>query len=178
MFAANRPCVLSSPEPFKALAKSPFTFIIWNLYVTDKLVPLTQEALNNHYIKEIIAILPEEEDFKKLNADIGDIPVTVLAYHHNHTPVLPKEQYDSIAKKIDTIARLPPHTNRGILVFCNNGYQRSLPFLVYYMTKYHSEEFPTIDKAVGFLLSTLRSANTFEEKIEILKRINELFYSE
>ncbi len=174
MPAANRPLVVSSPQPFEALETSPFTFLLWNLYLTDKLTPLLQKDLNYHKIREIVAILPEEDDFKALNADIGDTSVTVLAYHHNHTPVLPKEQYDTIAQRIDAIARLPREERRGILVFCNNGYQRSLPFLVYYMTKFHSDEFPTIEKAIGFILSTLRSTNSFEEKKQMIQTIQSL----
>jgi hypothetical protein len=168
------PFVLSSPQPFEPCAPSPFTFIIWNLYVTDKLTPLDQETLRQLKIAEIVAILPEEEDFAALNADIGTLPVTVLAYHNNHTPVLLTQQYDGIAKRIDEIAKRPRDQPRNVLVFCNNGYQRSLPFLVYYMITYHKDEFPTVDKAMGCLFSALKSTATYEEKLRLIQTVKQL----
>ena len=172
---ATRPLILSSPQPFEPCAPSPFRFIIWNLYVTDKLTPLDQETMRQLKIAEIVAILPEEEDFAALNADIGDIPVTVLAYHHNHTPVLDVQQYDSVAKRIDEIAKRPRDLPRNVLVFCNNGYQRSLPFLVYIMMTYHKDEFPTVDKAMGVLFSALQSTATNEEKLALVSSVKQLF---
>jgi hypothetical protein len=56
-------------------------------------------------------------------------------------------------KMIDTIAKTTG--TRNVLVFCNNGYQRSIPFLVYYLTNYHSDEVPSIEKAVELILSQL-----------------------
>ncbi len=173
--SAHRPLVISRYEAFIAPPKSDYSFIIWNLFVTDKLTPLKLGLLKRANIAEIVAILPEEEDFKNLNADIGDIPVNILAYHHNHTPILPTQQYDEVAKQIDEMAKRPRGQARNILIFCNNGYQRSLPFLVYYMTKYHTEEFPTIEKAVASLFSALRSSATFEQKVAVQKRIQQLF---
>ncbi len=173
--AANRPLVISQPEVYAAPEKSDYFFIIWNLFVTDKLTPLKLDVLKKANIAEIVAILPEEKDFQTVNADIGDIPVTVLAYHHNHTPALPREQYDDVAKKIDELAKRPREKPRNVLVFCNNGYQRSLPFLVYYMTKYHADEFPTVEKAVAAIFPVLRSSATFEQKVAVMNRIKELF---
>jgi hypothetical protein len=34
---------------------------------------------------------------------------------------------------------------RNVLLFCNNGFQRSLPFLVYYMVNFHPPSYPTYD---------------------------------
>lgn len=170
--SAHRPLVVSQSEVYVTPEKSDYFFIIWNLFVTDKLTPLKSDVLKKSNIAEIVAILPEEKDFQALNADIGDIPVTVLPYHHNHTPVLPREQYDEVAKKIDEMAK---GKRRNVLIFCNNGYQRSLPFLVYYMTKYHADEFPTVEKAVAALFSALRSSATFEQKVAVMNRIKELF---
>ena len=136
---------------------------------------MTYEKLKEINIAEIIAILPEEKDFLSLNADIQDIPYTVLAYNHTHEPILQKEQYMQIAKKIDEYAKRPRSEARNILVFCNNGFQRSLPFLVYYMTTLHPDEFPTIDKAMGFLLTIIANKTTFEEKVQMIKNVKELF---
>lgn len=175
MFAANRPLVTPPYHSFEALDISPYTFLIWNLFLTDKLTPLTYDALKAIGVAEIIAILPEEEDFKALNADIREIPYSVLSYHHKHEPVLPVEQYDAICEKIDTIARRPRDQKRNVLIFCNNGFQRSIPFLVYYMMKFHSDEFPSVDRAIGCIFNAIGAKNSFEEKRDALQRIQQLF---
>jgi protein-tyrosine phosphatase len=175
---ANRPLVLSKPDTFVAPEKSDYFFVIWNLYLTDKLTPITVERLQLSQIVEIIAFLPEKEDFELLHADVGDIPVTVVPYHHNHIPFLPREQYDEISKKIDSIAKGPRDKGRNILIFCNNGYQRSLPFLAYYMINYHNDEFPNVEKAVGYIINTIARQTTYNEKMQIIKSINMLFASE
>lgn len=168
---ANRPFVSSKPESFVTPEKSGYYFVIWNLYLTDKLTPLVIDQLRLENITKIVAILPEEQDFQDLHVDIGDIPVKVLAYHHNHTPDLPREEYDEVAKEIDVLAKTAGK-KQNVLLFCNNGYQRSLPFLVYYMTNFHKDEFPTIEKAARYLLSILRIKDD-----QIIESIKQLFIS-
>lgn len=165
---ANRPFVSSKPDSFVTPEKSAYYFVIWNLYLTDKLTPLVIDQLRLENITKIVAILPEEQDFQDLHVSIGDIPVKVLAYHHNHTPVLPREEYDEVAKEIDVLAKTPGK-KQNVLLFCNNGYQRSLPFLVYYMTNFHKDEFPTVEKAARYLLSILRIKD--DQMIESIKQL-------
>lgn len=170
--SAYRTLVPTTPELFVAPEKSDFFFIIWNLFLTDKLTPLTEENLSRSNIVEIIAFLPSEQEYEPR---FKDVPLTVFAYGEHHTPLLPLEQYDVISKRIDEIAKRPRDQRRNVLLFCNNGYQRSLPFLVYYLTNYHQDEFPTIEKAVAYLHQAIRNQSSFEEKKQILAQIQQLF---
>ncbi len=155
LLSVNRPAYANEIAVFEPLPKSSFQFILWNLYLTDKLTPIRYEDLLCNGIREIVAILPEEEDFLALEPEIRDIPYAVLPYHNTHEPYLPKEEYDRICKKIDDIAKGPREQPRNILVFCNNGYQRSLPFLVYYMTRFHADECSSIGEALRLILMSL-----------------------
>ena len=172
---AYQTVVCSKYDIFEALPASPYHFVIWNVYLTDKLAPLTTKMLQNSNIAEILAILPEEADFQALNADLSEISYTIYPYHHSHEPNFNEGQYKKIAEKINHLAKRSKDEPRNVLVFCNNGYQRSIPFLVYYMTKYHADEFSTIDSAVNFLLSRVGNYPTFDDKLEILKKIELLF---
>lgn len=40
----------------------------------------------------------------------------------------------------------------NVFIFCNSGYQRSIPFLVYFFTRFHPEEAPTIERALDLIL--------------------------
>lgn len=174
LLSANRPTFANEISAFEPLPKTPYQFIIWNLYLTDKLTPIRYTHLKAIGIREILAILPEEEDFLSFKEEIRDIPHTVLAYHHNHEPYLPKEEYDRICKKIDDIAKGPREQPRNILVFCNNGYQRSLPFFVYYMIRFHVDECPTIQDALRLILISLGTYQGPTQVTELYSEIKKL----
>ncbi len=131
--------------------------IIWNLLLADKQLELTPEALAADNIQHIVAILPSQSEFEKLNTQIPDCPFTVLEYGYEHTVNINREQFQECGKMIDSMARAPGRHN--ILIFCNNGYQRSIPFLVYYLTKFHPDEVPTVSRAVEIILSQVDRAN-------------------
>jgi hypothetical protein len=102
--------------------------IIWNLLLADKQMKLTQEVLDAEKIAHIVAILPRESDFLALNGEVPSFPYTVLEYGDHHDTVIDKAKFEECGAFIDTMAKREGH--RNVLVFCNNGYQRSIPFLV------------------------------------------------
>jgi protein-tyrosine phosphatase len=144
--------------------------IIWNLLVTDKLTTLTPELITENKVKHIIAILPDKEEYTKLSTQIPDVSFDVMEYGNVHEMGFDQELYDNYAKKIDQIAKTTG--TRNVLVFCNNGYQRSVPFLVYYLTNYHRDEVPNIEKAVELILSQLDRENFSKIKEETIKNMN------
>lgn len=100
----------------------------------------------------ILAILPEASAMPATTAALG-VPTTVLEYGTAHEPTLTAEQraaFDAAGSLIDAQAQAA--TRGSVLVFCNSGYQRSIPFLSYYLTSRHAEEAPTVARAVDLIL--------------------------
>lgn len=164
---------MSEPATFEALPPSKVYHIIWNILLADKQFPLTQENLKENKIGHILAILPTIDDFNKLYS--GDIPHTVLDYGIIHEPIIDSSRFKTIGKFIDDLARNSKNdSNRNVLVFCNNGYQRSIPFLVYYLTQFHSDECPSISKAIDLILPQVDKLNYLslrENTIEAVTKI-------
>jgi hypothetical protein len=145
--------------------------IIWNVLLADKQMELTEKTLEDDNICHIIAILPQESDFLELNTSIKNFPYTVLEYGKNHDTTIDKTKFakcGSFVKDVatsdgwgfapvDSVART--QGRRNILIFCNNGYQRSIPFLVYYLTTFHKDEIPTMEKALTIILSQTDKLN-------------------
>jgi hypothetical protein len=144
-------CKFEPPPP--SLTKH----IIWNLLLADKQLEMTQEILDKEKICHIVAILPKKSDFLLLNENVKDFPFTVLEYGDSHTTTVDKEAFKICGEFIDSVARNAG--SRNVLVFCNNGYQRSIPFLVYYLITFHSDEVPSISKALSLILSELDKTN-------------------
>ncbi len=46
------------------------------------------------------------------------------------------------------------------------------------MIHYHNDEFPTVEKALAYLLQHIRNQMSFEEKVQVMNRIMQLFDSE
>lgn len=161
---------------FQPFVKPPPTntyHIIWNLLLCDKTMKLTQDIIEQEKVGHILAILPDKEKFLELNNDIPNVSYDVLEYFDKHEPVLDTELFSKVASIIDIKAK--EQNNRNVLVFCNSGYQRSVPFLVYYLTKYHSDEVPSVEKAVELILSQLDKKAFLESKNEIIHNIKSLF---
>ena len=131
--------------------------IIWNVLLADKQIELTQDLLESENICHIVAILPNKSDFLQLNTSIPECPYTVLEYGNDHKAEIDKDLFKIYGYFIDIEAR--KEGRRNILIFCNNGYQRSIPFLVYYLTTFHSDEIPTIEKALSIILSQVDKKN-------------------
>lgn len=160
-------------EPFIKPPPSNTYHIIWNLLLCDKTLKLRQETIEQENIGHVLAILPDKQKFLELNSDIPNVSYDVLEYFDVHEPVLDTELFSKVASIIDTKAK--QQHNRNVLVFCNSGYQRSIPFLVYYLTHFHSDEVPTIEKAVELILSQVDKKAFLENKNEIIQSIKLLF---
>jgi len=161
-------------EPVVPMPPSKTFHIIWNLLLADKQLELTQETMDAENICHIVAILPHSADFYELNTKISEFPHTVLEYGDSHTPAIDKEAFSLCGSFIDSLAK--KEGRRNVLVFCNNGYQRSIPFLVYYLTTFHADEVPTIEKALSIILSQVDKANytkSLASSIESVKKLLE-----
>jgi hypothetical protein len=158
---------------FEAPPPSKLYHIIWNILLADKQFPLTLQTLQENKIGHIVAILPNRDDFEKL-AGKG-IQATVIEYGEKHEPFINSKQYEEICTFIDNLARSSKdESERNVLVFCNNGYQRSIPFLVYYLTRFHPDECPTISKAIDLILPQVDKLNYLslrEKTIEDITKI-------
>jgi hypothetical protein len=150
MYSVNHTYFVPSPP-------SETYHIIWNLLLADKQMELTHKSLEDNNICHIVAILPSKTDFLQLNNAITDFPYTVLEYGDSHNAVIDKNTFKICGLFIDSVAK--KEGRRNVLVFCNNGYQRSVPFLVYYLTTYHKTEIPTIEKALSIILSQIDKEN-------------------
>jgi hypothetical protein len=173
MSHAWRPLFDSGFAKFNRPDPGKYQFLIWNLYLTDKLTKLTHIDLEREKIAHIVAILPSKEEFEGLSKDIGGTPYTVLEYGESHTTELPLDEYNRIAMVIDMLGKMPQDKDRNILVFCNNGYQRSLPFLVYYLMNFHKDEFPTVESAVKLICRSI--PGMWDENPGLTEKIEALF---
>jgi hypothetical protein len=142
---------------YKPLPPSSTHHIIWNLILADKELKLTQEVIDAENICHIVAILPHKNEFLLLNDGIKELSYTVLEYGDTHDTVIDKNAFQLCGEFIDKLAK--KEGRRNVLIFCNNGYQRSIPFLVYYLTTFHSDEVPTIEKALTIILSEVDRPN-------------------
>lgn len=120
--------------------------IIWNILLTTKTSVVTKEMLREANVTYVLAILPTGS-----TCDIADC---IMSYDGHTTDI----DIDAFRKQCDVIEE---HRARreNILLFCNNGYQRSIPFLCYYLTKFHPSEVPTIGHAVDLVLSQIDKEN-------------------
>jgi hypothetical protein len=159
--------------PFEAPPPSKVYHIIWNILLADKQFSLTPESLKENNIGHVVAILPSQEEFEKLAGKY--IKSTVLAYGDKHEPVLDKAQFQEVGKFIDDLARgAKEDSERNVLVFCNNGYQRSIPFLVYYLTHFHPDECPSISKAIDLILPQVDKLNYLSLREKTVENITKI----
>lgn len=149
--------------------------IIWNLFIIDKMyaaLPNIDNILQENNVKYIIAILPDVKDYK---LDHLNIDHSIMLYN-DHNTQLDINEFDIQCKKIEDIRSQENKPN--IFIYCNNGYQRSIPFLCYYLLKYHPSEAPNIDKAIDLILPQIDRGNynkTRDNYIESVKSLLEQF---
>lgn len=125
--------------------------IIWNVFLIDKEMAMSEnikEIIQENKVKYIIAILPREEEYKS-NIWIQNICDSYkVMYYDGHEPTLDIDQFKEQCMEIEEYRQ----KRENVFVFCNNGYQRSIPFLTYYLYKYHNDEVPSIEKAIDIIL--------------------------
>lgn len=154
-------------EKFEA-PKYKLCHIIWNIFLIDKEFQLTQEIINENNIGYIVALLPDEQVYK--DKVTIDIPHNILLYN-SHTPFLDIEIFNQEIKKIEQFRK----ERKNIFVFCNNGYQRSIPFLIYYLIKFHYDEVPTIEKALDIILPQVDKENYSKIRQKYIDNMSSLF---
>lgn len=141
--------------------------IIWNVFLTDREAKITKDMLEKNKIKYIIAILPNKEIY---DDNLEDINHVIIEYN-GHEPVLDLELFDKQCNEIEKYRR-----NRdNILIYCNNGYQRSLPFICHYLTGHHSDEVPNIEKAIDLILPNVDKENYSKNRNNYIESMNKLF---
>jgi hypothetical protein len=148
--------------------------IIWNVYLIDKEFLMKKSAeemkglLKENNVKYIIAILPTEAPSSIL--DVLGIDYHVMTYD-GHNPILDETAFDAQCQKIEEYRS----RRENVFVFCNNGYQRSLPFLTYYLYKHHHDEVPTIDRAIDIILPQVDKKNYSGTRDKYINSMNLLF---
>ena len=148
------------------------------MLLSDKNIELTEELIEKEHIGYILAILPYKSDFDKHYSLIKhlDIPYSVMDYGDSHYPIFDEKMIGDFNREsavIDQFAR--SHDRKNVLVFCNNGYQRSIPFLTYFLTQYHKDEYPDIDTALNMILIQSDKLNFNTNKPLYLESISSIF---
>lgn len=131
--------------------------IIWNVFIADKetmMRPEFKTELENNNVKYIVAVLPQGEPVISILESLEAVQSSVM-YYRGHDPIVDLEQFEKQCSEIeDRRVR-----RENCLVFCNNGYQRSIPFLCYYLTVHHKDEVPDISRAIDIILPQVDKRN-------------------
>jgi len=147
-------------------------FIIWNLFLTDKLSLIDKKSekekttsvsfsgIQNDFsinrIRHIICIVPEVSEVSSIVEGMyynkEKIEVDYLLYN-DHTTEIDKEQYNIAHKKMAQLQK----ERKNVLIFCNSGYQRSFPFLCSYLLNYHLDEIQNLRNAISLILLAIKS---------------------
>jgi hypothetical protein len=129
--------------------------VIWNVLLADKSAPPSPQAVAALNIALVVAIVPRADAVPALPPGPE---LLVLAYGDEHEPVLSADTlaaWDAAGARVDALARATPAPGATCrphaLVFCNAGFQRSVPFLVRYLTRFHAEEAPTVGAALDLV---------------------------
>jgi transcription elongation factor Elf1 len=149
------------------------THIIWNIYLCDKYEKITSETITNNKIGRIIAILPNKSDYSKY-IDVNLVDYNVIEYHDKHTIEFNPQILKCYNQMCDRIEYQRGQQNRNTLIFCNNGYQRSLPFICYYLMRHHPEEFKTIESVITTIVRQLPQYK-FDDLVKSMNKLKDLF---
>ena len=156
-------------EHFEA-PKYQLCHIIWNVFVIDKEFPLTQEIIDENNVGYILAMLPEKKIYYEKFADVKEVNHHIMEYE-GHDMNIDVELFDEQCNIIEEYRK----ERKNIFVFCNSGYQRSIPFLCHYLTKHHADEVPTIEKAIDIILPQVDKKNYATMRDEYIVNMNKLF---
>lgn len=161
--------------PFPENTKNNFDIfhIIWNLYLSDKESiknDMFENTLFDLKINYIILIFPEEYN---LNIKDKSIKIDTLIYEKNSN-IISKIEYKKYNECYDLMERYQKE-RKNILIICNSGYQRSIPFICKYLITRHQDEVPDLERAINICLSQLDKTNFMNIKnstITNLKTLN------
>lgn len=158
-------------EPFDAPAYQ-ITHIIWNVFLIDKDFIKKQDlqaVCVENKVTYIIGIVPDHQTFGA--AVDFDIATSIMIYH-GHDTVLDTQRFDEECARIEAKRKLREY----VMVFCNSGYQRSIPFLCYYLCKFHKDEVPGIAQAIDIILPQVDKAGYAENRYKLIASISKLFF--
>lgn len=145
--------------------------IIWNVFLTDKEFVKKHDfktICEENNVKFILAIVPNQKSYD----ETIQFPIChSLMIYQDHDTTLDVPRFDQECKEIEK------HRAKrdNIMVFCNSGYQRSLPFLCYYLYKHHRNEIGTIERAMDIILPQVDKAAYPNVRDKYIKSISELF---
>jgi hypothetical protein len=171
--------------------------VIWNLFICDKYQKIDQDVIDRNGIGYIITILPYESDYltyipdelttgnptlswEAKEAADKTLPHHTIEYLDTHEDTIDAAllaTYQDQCARIEEVRKQP---NRNIIIFCNNGYQRSVPFLCYYLLKYHPDEYPSLINVLQLVLGKVQGKpepDYMNEYIKLLPKLCELFKS-
>ena len=156
---------------FEPLPQIPMHHIVWNLYLTDKESKI--ESYSKHNIDYVICIMPKE-NFLYYTYDTEKEKTKFYNLSYNdHKQTFEDTELQGYEKMCMKLLELQKKRKNALIV-CNNGYQRSLPFICYYLIKYHNEEYPTVEKTIELILSQVdRNNMSLKDKyVKCLKKLN------
>lgn len=147
-----------TPSPIE----STLIHIIWNVFLTDKTqIKNIDKEINMNNIKYMICILPDKNIYESIKPK-NEIDHCIIEYEDHNSIVTNSVsmKYEEYFDKIEYFQG----NRQNTIIFCNSGYQRSLPFICKYLTSRHKDEVPDIDKALDIVLSQVDKANYLSTK--------------
>ncbi len=148
-----KPIFQNAPEP----NNSKLVHIIWNVMLTDKTqVKNIDKEIKDNKIEHLICILPDKSIYENIKP-LNEISHTLIEYK-DHSPIIDNDMITKFEESYDKIEELQK-IRKNTLIFCNNGYQRSLPFICKYLISRHENEVPNIDIALDIILSQVDKEN-------------------
>jgi hypothetical protein len=142
--------------------KDKLIHIIWNLYLCDKYQTINEELIHNNKIGYLIGILPRKENLNKYVNSNMHLKTSVIEYFDDHNDNISIEMLKKYDEESQTIEQIRKQEYRNIIIFCNNGYQRSIPFLCYYLMKHHKDEYNSLLKTLNLILGKVQNSNSPE----------------
>jgi hypothetical protein len=158
--------------------------IIWNVLLADRelfAVAQAQEnktsdvVLRENRVALVVAIVPDEAAYKAaLPAQDTDCETEIMAYGDTHDTRLDLARYDAVCQRIEALRA----RRQNVLVFCNSGYQRSMPFLCRYMVAHHADEVPTVERALDIILPQVSKQEYAARRDAHIQNVEALFARE
>jgi len=151
--------------------------VIWNIFLCDKYQDINKELIENNKIGYIISILPTKEDYKEyIEPEL--VKHSTIEYFDNHEETIDAKLLQIYQEQCDQIEIVRKEEYRNIIIFCNNGFQRSIPFICYYLLKYHPNEYSSLVTVLNLVLSKVQNTSTpayIEEYTQLLSKLCNIF---
>ena len=146
--------------------------IIWNIFLVDKEFAKTQDmstVCRDNKVTYIVAILPDDEE--RLETLPG-VECSLMSYS-GHDLLVDITRFNIECEAIEARRAI----RENVIVYCNSGYQRSIPFLCYYLFMHHRDEVPSLEQALDIILPQVDKNNYATVRPKYLESITSLFKS-